>query len=160
MKVQRTEIFIYPEKYYGNSYLRILRCSAPLKRLWNYLFYKYFGALHLINIMLICAYKGFGALHLHSDCEIIFSTKVSVLCTSICYGNTVLYWQIQGEMWVTGAVHSYFISYDPRILGKERLHFVKIDRDENAIEQLETIIPQAISVRDMFLKELRKGGIL
>jgi hypothetical protein len=31
-------------------------------------------------------YKCFGALHLQNGCGIICSTKVTVLCTFICYG--------------------------------------------------------------------------
>lgn len=68
------------------------------------------------------------------------------------------YWQIQGEMWVTGADHSYFVSFDPRIIGTIGcLHFVKIYRDNDAIERLEGAINQAIILRDTLLDDFKNG---
>ena len=67
---------------------------------------------------------------------------------------------MQGEIWVTGAVHSYFISFDPRIYGKQNLHYVKIERDQKAIDQLESVIPEAIDMRDEFVKQYRAGELI
>ncbi|MBN1182186.1 MAG: YqaJ viral recombinase family protein [Bacteroidales bacterium] len=58
------------------------------------------------------------------------------------------HWQIQGELWVTGASHSYFVSYDPRLSESQQLHYVKIERDEEAINQLKTVILKAIRLRN------------
>lgn len=68
-----------------------------------------------------------------------------------------IHWQIQGEIWVTGATHSYFVSFDPRLIGNQRLHYAKIERDEKAIEMLECIIPEAIEMRGKFLEKYRSG---
>jgi YqaJ-like viral recombinase domain len=70
-----------------------------------------------------------------------------------------IHWQIQGEMWVTGASHSYFVSFDPRLLGNQRLHYAKIERDEKAIEMLECVIPEAIELRGEFLEKYRCGEL-
>jgi hypothetical protein len=70
--------------------------------------------------------------------------------------RSAYHWQVQGEIWVTGASHSYFVSFDPRLFGRHRLHYVKIERDPLAIDQLERVIPEAIALRDEFLEEYRK----
>jgi hypothetical protein len=67
------------------------------------------------------------------------------------------YWQIQGEIWVTGADHSYFVSFDPRMAGNDCLHYIKINRDNDAIVQLEATINQAIKLRDILLDDFRNG---
>lgn len=74
--------------------------------------------------------------------------------------RSAYHWQIQGEIWVTGASHSYFVSFDPRRYGLERLHYARIDRDTQAIEQLENIIPEAITLRNKFLDQYRQGELL
>lgn len=61
------------------------------------------------------------------------------------------HWQIQGEIWVTNATHSYFVSFDPRLTGKPRLHYALIERDNEAIEHLENVIKKASVERDKFL---------
>lgn len=73
--------------------------------------------------------------------------------------RSAYHWQIQGEIWVTGAAHSYFVSFDPRLYGHARLHYVKIERDEKAIDHLETVIPKAIEMRDEFLERYRRGEL-
>jgi len=67
------------------------------------------------------------------------------------------FWQIQGEMWVTGADYSYFVSFDPRISGNECLHYVKIYRDYDAIIKLEDVVSQAIILRDSLVDDFRSG---
>jgi hypothetical protein len=67
------------------------------------------------------------------------------------------FWQIQGEIWITGAEYSYFISFDPRISNNERLHYVKIYRDNDAIARLEDALNQAILLRDRLLDDFRTG---
>ena len=85
-----------------------------------------------------------------------YSRKIHDACT-LKKCRSAIHWQIQGEIWVTGASHSYFVSYDPRIMGKERLHFVRIDRDQRAIDELEAIVRDAIVLRNNFLEELIAG---
>jgi exodeoxyribonuclease (lambda-induced) len=67
------------------------------------------------------------------------------------------FWQIQTELWVTSAKYCYFISYDPRLLKSERLHFAEILRDEEAIEQLSITTKEAIKQRDKIIDELKSG---
>jgi hypothetical protein len=73
--------------------------------------------------------------------------------------RSAYHWQIQGEIWVTEASHSYFVSFDPRLPGRNKLHYARIERDQRAIDQLETIIPQAISLRNHFLEEYRNNRL-
>jgi hypothetical protein len=56
---------------------------------------------------------------------------------------------------VTGASHSYFVSFDPRQSGSKRLHYAMIERDQEAIDELETAIPKAIELRNVFLEEYK-----
>jgi hypothetical protein len=73
--------------------------------------------------------------------------------------NLEYFWQMQGEMWVTGAGHSYFVSFDPRIRKNDAcLHIVRIDRDEAAIRQLEEATIRAIALRNDILSAFRKGS--
>ena len=67
------------------------------------------------------------------------------------------YWQIQGEIWVTGVDFGYFVSFDPRIHGSERLHFVKIDRDEEAINYLRLTVLKSIAKRNEILQQFNTG---
>lgn len=67
------------------------------------------------------------------------------------------FWQIQGEIWVTDAIHSYFVSFDPRENSTSNLHIVKINRDDEAISLLEQKILEAIKLRDQMVDEFRKG---
>jgi hypothetical protein len=73
--------------------------------------------------------------------------------------RSAIHWQMQGEMWVTGASHSYFISFDPRLHGQRRLHYVRIGRDQQAIDELVFIIPKAIALRDEFLEDYKSGKL-
>lgn len=68
------------------------------------------------------------------------------------------YWQMQGEMWVTGADYSYFVSFDPRMNEAEySLHYVKIYKDNDAITLLEQKVVEAIQLRDKMLDDFKKG---
>ncbi len=68
------------------------------------------------------------------------------------------YWQIQGEIWVTGADFGYFVSFDPRTTGDKRLHYVKIDRDEKAIEELRFAVLKSLEKRDELLHQFKTGA--
>jgi hypothetical protein len=71
--------------------------------------------------------------------------------------RSAIFWQIQGEMWVTGASHSYFVSFDPRQTGSKRLHYARIERDQQAVDELAAAIPKAIGLRNNFLEEYKTG---
>jgi hypothetical protein len=73
--------------------------------------------------------------------------------------RSAIHWQIQGEIWVTGASHSYFVSFDPRHYGNQRLHYAKIERDQNSIDQLESVMPAAIALRDELLHQYQTGKL-
>lgn len=47
------------------------------------------------------------------------------------------YAQIQGQIWVCGLDWVDFVSFDPRIEGKARMSIVKVERDDQFIENLE-----------------------
>ena len=70
--------------------------------------------------------------------------------------RSAIYWQIQGEIWVTGASYSYFVSFDPRLWGSKRLHYVRIERDQQAMDELETVIKKAIALRNGFFEEYKR----
>lgn len=65
------------------------------------------------------------------------------------------FWQVVGSMYVTGADFWYWVSYDPRFKKPEhRMHIVKIERDEKAIEDLKRRLRQGIRYRNDKIKEL------
>lgn len=80
-----------------------------------------------------------------------YSKKIHDAATLKKY-RSAIYWQIQGELWVTGASHSYFVSFDPRQAGSKRLHYARIERDELAVAELETVIKMAIALKNKFLE--------
>jgi hypothetical protein len=85
-----------------------------------------------------------------------YSSKILDAMTLKKY-KSAYHWQIQGEIWVAGASHSYFVSFDPRQNGRQRLHFVKIERDQKAIDALESFIPEAIELRNDFFDKYKSG---
>ena len=66
--------------------------------------------------------------------------------------KSAYYWQIQGEIWVTGANHGYFISYDSRFQEDKQLHYVKIERDHEAIKQISETVTKSINLRNDILE--------
>lgn len=63
------------------------------------------------------------------------------------------YWQIMGCMMITGFDYWYFISYDPRFLdANKRLHFVKIERNDEDIGMLGIRLAAAISCKKQILR--------
>jgi hypothetical protein len=89
--------------------------------------------------------------------HIQYSKKIRDAASLKKYGKAI-HWQIQGEIWVAGASHSYFVSYDPRLWDRKRLYYAKIERDQQAVDQLETVIPKAIALRDEFIEEFNING--
>ena len=46
------------------------------------------------------------------------------------------YWQVMGQMWITGRKWCDFVSFDPRLPEQAQLFITRIDRDDNAIKIL------------------------
>jgi predicted phage-related endonuclease len=46
------------------------------------------------------------------------------------------YWQVHGQMWVTGRKWVDFVSFDPRMPEKKQLFVHRVNRDEDIIAQL------------------------
>jgi putative phage-type endonuclease len=46
-------------------------------------------------------------------------------------------WQVQGQMWITGAKFCDFVSYDPRMPENAQIVVIRAERDNDLIEQLE-----------------------
>ena len=67
------------------------------------------------------------------------------------------FWQIQGAIWITGAKHGYFVSFDPRIHGDNRVHYVKIEKDIEAINKLKQRVFEAIELKNRYLEEIKQG---
>lgn len=65
------------------------------------------------------------------------------------------FWQVQGSMYVTNRKWWYWVSFDPRFIEpKNRMHIIKVDRDEAAISDLKQRITQAIAFKNKELKKL------
>lgn len=92
----------------------------------------------------------------NSDYHLKYRSKITDI-HSLRRCKSEYFWQIQTELWVTSAKFCYFISYDPRLLKSERLHFAKILRDEEAIEQLSITTKEAIKQRDKIIDDLKSG---
>lgn len=67
------------------------------------------------------------------------------------------FWQIQSAIWITGAKHEYFVSFDPRIQGDNRIHYVKIEKDIKAINKLKQRVFKAIALKNRYLEEIKQG---
>lgn len=59
-------------------------------------------------------------------------------------------WQMNYQMWVTGANEWIFGSYDPRFMAKP-LHLIRLERDLKKIATLEDAVPQFIHDMDKML---------
>lgn len=65
------------------------------------------------------------------------------------------YWQCQGNMYVTGAKYWYFFSYDPRFKDvKNRMHILKIMRNDEDIAKLQRRLTQAIAFKNKMINQL------
>lgn len=65
-------------------------------------------------------------------------------------------WQCQGNMWVTGRKWLDFISFHPNVPDELQLHVIRIERDEDMIEELEERVVrfvEQIAVRESKIKE-------
>ena len=65
------------------------------------------------------------------------------------------YWQCQGNMYVTDRKYCYWFSYDPRFKDvKNRIHIIKVERNEADIEKLKNRIQMAIAKKNELIRKL------
>lgn len=72
---------------------------------------------------------------------------------------TQYYWQVMGQMWITGREWCDFISYDPRMPANSRLFVLRVYRDNEAIERLEQEITKFLSEvaeDELFVKNFKE----
>jgi len=67
------------------------------------------------------------------------------------------YYQLQHQIWMLNAKFGYFVSFDQRLLNTAKfshkaLFVLKIERNENIMQQFEPKLLQAIQVRDKFIE--------
>lgn len=58
------------------------------------------------------------------------------------------YWQIMGQMWMTGRQWCDFVSFDPRLPENAQYICIRVERDENAIKELETTVTEFLESVD------------
>lgn len=68
--------------------------------------------------------------------------------------NKSNYWQCQGNLLITGRKWCDFVSFDPRLEGSARMYILRIERDEQAIKELEQAIDRAILRKNTLKKQL------
>ena len=79
-------------------------------------------------------------------------------CGTLRKTKSAYFWQMQGEMWVTDTPYSYFVSFDKRYSMDERLHYVKISRDDTAICVLKERLIKSIELRDDIIEKYTNGS--
>jgi putative phage-type endonuclease len=68
--------------------------------------------------------------------------------------------QMQTQMWVTGRAWCDFVSFDPRVPNHLQLFIVRLDRDDDLIERMETEVHKFLSEVENSLIQLEKTGCL
>jgi hypothetical protein len=63
-------------------------------------------------------------------------------------------WQVHGHMLVTGRKWCDFISFDPRIDGKQKIAIVHVDRDEGKIAFLKSRLDLAVKVIEEMMQKV------
>jgi putative phage-type endonuclease len=58
------------------------------------------------------------------------------------------YWQIMGQLWITGRKWCDYLSYDPRLPENAQLVLIRVERDEQAIKDLEIEIASFLRTVD------------
>jgi putative phage-type endonuclease len=64
--------------------------------------------------------------------------------------------QMQCQMWVTGAIYSDFVSYDPRVPEHLQLFVSRLRRDDDLIAKMETEVVKFLGEVDDAIKQLEK----
>jgi putative phage-type endonuclease len=74
------------------------------------------------------------------------------------------YWQVMGQLWVTGRKWCDFVSFDPRMPANAQLFIKRVVRDEAAITDLEEAIRNFlmdVDREEQFIKQYTgKGGLV
>lgn len=71
------------------------------------------------------------------------------------------YWQVMGQMWITGRKWCDFVSFDPRLPDNASYFQTRLDRDEEAIKLLETEVRKFLETVDQevsFIKNYKGGA--
>lgn len=73
----------------------------------------------------------------------------------------VYYWQVMGQMWITGRQFCDFVSFDPRMPENAQLFVKRIVRDESAIQDLEEAVRSflaEVDAEEQFIKNYKGKG--
>lgn len=65
------------------------------------------------------------------------------------------YWQIQGQLWITGRKWCDFVSFDPRLPENAQYIRIRMDRDDTAIKELEDEVKEfllSVELETAFVK--------
>ncbi len=55
------------------------------------------------------------------------------------------YWQVQGQLWITGRKWCDFVSFDPRLLENAQYFSVRVERNEQHIRELESEVREFLN---------------
>jgi exodeoxyribonuclease (lambda-induced) len=66
-------------------------------------------------------------------------------------------WQCQGGLWVTGRKWLDYVSFHPLMPEPLRMHVVRVNRDEDMIEDLEAAVSRFIGQMNIRLSKIRKA---
>lgn len=64
-------------------------------------------------------------------------------------------WQVQGQMWVTERQWCDFVSFHPYVPEKLQLHVVRVERDEDMIEDLEAAVTRFMEQVEVRVSNIR-----
>lgn len=68
------------------------------------------------------------------------------------------FYQVQGGLWITGRKWCDFVSYDPRMPESHRLSVVRVERDEEAIAELEKKVLEFVTNLGLMMDEIIAAG--
>ena len=65
------------------------------------------------------------------------------------------YWQVMGQMWITGRKWCDFVSFDPRMPKNAQIFITTVERDDEAISKLEgqvTTFLREVAADEQFIR--------
>lgn len=71
------------------------------------------------------------------------------------------YWQVMGQLWITGRKWCDFVSFDPRLPDNASYFSVRIERDDTAIQELEEAVKsflESVDAEIAFIKNYKEGA--
>lgn len=71
------------------------------------------------------------------------------------------FWQVHGQMWITGRQWCDFVSFDPRMPPNAQLFITRVHRDEDIIEDLQaqvTTFLREVEAEVQFIKNYKEGN--